>query len=561
MSIRLFFCLITFLFVRAKCNCEEVIFEQGRLLGKAFLSRNGTEYYGFLSIPFAEPPIGELRFQPPKPPAPWQSIRNATTLPPVCIQEIPSAGDGNRKRIIIGQEDCLYLNVFTPKKRIQHLPVMVFIHGGSFLMGSSLLYDPSYFMDHQIIIVTIHYRLGLLGFLSTGDHVLPGNNGMKDQVMALKWVQKNIAAFGGDPNKVTLFGESAGAGSVHYHMHSSLSKGLFYQAISQSGTSLAPWAHNSRELAQQKATAVGIVMGCPQKCSKAFVKCLRQIPAKDFVAAVDKFYIFESEPATHFPVVVEPDLEGAFITESTWYHKATNEVPWIVGINSADGAIQTIRHLKNDGYMLKLLSKDYHRVLPVILFYKFWIEDEDKISNITESLKNFYFGNESISFKTPSKLIAFHTDAYFAHDAIEAAKRHNNTVYFYYYDHRNERTFSEVFGKCSIDLGVTHADELFSFFYLNGLFPKVTKGNDFKVSERMVNYWVNFATTGNPNNNDAKQLWTPILSDDFEYLHITTEIDEMKKELLKERYLFWKSLQVMPTFKPKNTQKIINDEL
>ena len=152
----------------------------------------------------------------------------------------------------VGQEDCLFLNVYTPVASEGLLPVMVYLHGGGFVAGegSSTMYGPHFFMDEGVLLVTVQYRLGIFGFLSTGQEEAPGNLGLWDQREALVWVKDNIAAFGGDPDRVTLFGESAGSMAVNFHLVSPQSRGLFHGAILQSGTDLGPGAGVDHDLAE-----------------------------------------------------------------------------------------------------------------------------------------------------------------------------------------------------------------------------------------------------------------------------------------------------------------------
>ncbi|KAK9875484.1 hypothetical protein WA026_007875 [Henosepilachna vigintioctopunctata] len=189
---------------------------------------SGKEYYSFQGIPYARPPIGELRFKAPERVQPWEGVREATKDGDQCFSRF-----FNQIHEKAGSEDCLTLNVFTPKLPVQAedgtechlLPVMVFIHGGSFTYGSNskIKQNPEYLIRDDVVIVVINYRIGLLGFLSLDDPSLdvPGNAGFKDMVMALKWVNENIKVFNGDPNNVTIFGQSAGAASVHLLMLSS----------------------------------------------------------------------------------------------------------------------------------------------------------------------------------------------------------------------------------------------------------------------------------------------------------------------------------------------------
>jgi len=190
----------------------------------------------FLGIPYAAPPVGALRWRPPRPPAPWPGVRQATSYAPHCPQ--PSSSFG----VASTSEDCLYLNVFTPAgNHARNLPVMVWVHGGALRTGESDDYNPAGLVRHGVVVVTINYRIGALGFLA--DAALAshpggpsGDYGLMDQQAALRWVQRNIRGFGGDPGDVTLFGESAGGLSTLAQLVSPGGRGLFQRAIVESGT-------------------------------------------------------------------------------------------------------------------------------------------------------------------------------------------------------------------------------------------------------------------------------------------------------------------------------------
>lgn len=225
----------------------------------------------------------------------WSGERLAVADSPICIQRDPFRRDIE----IEGDEDCLYLNVYTPLPSDTHslLPVMVFFHGGGWMCGSGIssYYGPDFLLDHDIIYIGANFRLGPLGFLSTGQEDCPGNNGLKDQVAVLRWIQENIKAFGGDPARVTIFGESAGGASGTYHMMSPLSKGLFSQVISQSGANFNPWAQPAHKgVAEKRAAQLGEMFGCSNKNGKnwkGMMKCLREIPASDITAANYDFFV------------------------------------------------------------------------------------------------------------------------------------------------------------------------------------------------------------------------------------------------------------------------------
>lgn len=218
---------------------------------------------------------------------PWEGERLAIKDAPICLQRDPF----RRDMILDGSEDCLYLNVYTPERPRTNgsLPVMVWFHGGGWQCGSGIssFYGPDFLLDHDIVLVSANFRLGPLGFLSTETLDCPGNNGLKDQLEVLHWVRANIASFGGDPNSVTVFGESAGGASVTYHMLSEKSRGLLHRGIAQSGTYFNPWAQPAHKgVAAGRATKLAQIVGCgnagewPEK-----LECLRKKPAEDIVAS------------------------------------------------------------------------------------------------------------------------------------------------------------------------------------------------------------------------------------------------------------------------------------
>ncbi|NXG27812.1 SASB hydrolase, partial [Dromaius novaehollandiae] len=227
----------------------EVVTKYGRVRGNQIRVHAAERSVNvFLGLPFAKPPVGPLRFSEPQPPEPWKGVRDATFYPPVCLQDREQGqyfSDliTNRKEKIPLQlsEDCLYLNVYTPTstEKQEKLPVFVWIHGGGLVFGAASTYDGSALAAFDnVVVVTIQYRLGILGYFSTSDEHARGNWGYLDQVAALQWIQENIINFGGDPGSVTITGESAGGVSVSALVLSPLAKGLFHKAISESGTAI-----------------------------------------------------------------------------------------------------------------------------------------------------------------------------------------------------------------------------------------------------------------------------------------------------------------------------------
>uniref|UniRef100_A0AAG5DH70 Carboxylic ester hydrolase n=1 Tax=Anopheles atroparvus TaxID=41427 RepID=A0AAG5DH70_ANOAO len=299
-------------------NLPRVCIEDGCMRGSWMRSVGGERFEAFFGIPFAKPPIGELRFANPVPNDRWVDELDATgRIPkPPCIQVnlfIPRTG-------VEGKEDCLYLNVFLPKAARKNranynttaspkFPTVVYIHGIGFVGGysSPLLYGPEKLMDEPVILVTFDYRMSAFGFLSTGDEAASGNFGLKDQRLALRWVHRNIRAFGGDPRLVTIMGYSAGGASLQM-MHLG-NEGLFQRAISLSGSALAPWntpPSDPDQLARQQATLVGI-KNAKTISTRKLIKALRAIDADQLNGSRYPVVLYS-------PTVEKPTVKDAFLT-------------------------------------------------------------------------------------------------------------------------------------------------------------------------------------------------------------------------------------------------------
>lgn len=246
----------------------------------------------------------------------------------------------------IGTENCLHINVYVPQNQSSNskLPVLVHIHGGAFMWGHGNSYtSPLFLMDHNVIFVTFNYRLGVLGFLSTEDDVVPGNMGLKDQVLALKWVQKNIKSFGGNSDSVTLFGLSAGGGSTHIHYFSDMSKGLFHRGFAQSGVAINHWMAQENPL--QNARFIANAAGCATNSNKLMVECLKERPVKQIVDKIALLYKYLFMPIVPFGPVVEKGGSEPFVKELSYkslIEKKIIDVPFIASHTSHEGLFPTI---------------------------------------------------------------------------------------------------------------------------------------------------------------------------------------------------------------------------
>nr|AYN64423.1 carboxylesterase [Dendroctonus armandi] len=549
------------LHVLASSDCSDCLMPvvkcpQGRLSGKVFKTREGRGIFGFLGIPYALPPVRELRFKHPVPSGPWKGTLNASKIHPVC----PQRDIYRRSELFEGEEDCLYLNVYSPKLPAEEvaslLPVMVFFHGGGWLCGggNTLWYGPDVLLDRDVVLVVPNYRLGALGFLSTGDEVVPGNNGLKDQNLALKWIQSNIKSFGGDPKSVTIFGESAGGASVHYHMMSPMSRGLFHKGIAMSGTSLCIWAQSPKNEGVENSKKLAEAFDCPRKPTQEMVECLRKVDAMDIVKHDVIFMEWDFDPMIPFKPTIESEVEGAFLTKSPTeivQSGQSADVPLMVGITSQDGALRAAGVLNNDA-LLEELTSDFEKNIPISLMYD---KTAKNISKVTKQLREFYFHNKKINWSLKEQLVNMYTDGWFLNCADEAVQLHrnysNHPVYYYLFGHRGVASFTKIFGGGDVDYGVCHADDLQYLFPVgDGLFPdKKPSEDDKNVAKLFSMLFANFALTGNPTpeiSDVIPEIWKPVVSENMEYFSINANSPGMRTGLFLDRAKFWRTLESNP---------------
>ena len=438
--------------------------EQGLLTGVAGKNADVRVYRG---VPYAAPPVGELRWKAPQPPASWKGKREAKEFGAACWQTPYPAGSIYLAKLPPLSEDCLTLNIWTATKSPQErLPVMVWIHGGGFTRGSGIseAYNGENFALKGVVLVTINYRLGIFGFIAhpaltaESEHHSSGNYALLDQIAALRWVNKNIAAFGGNPKNVTIFGESAGSWAVNALMASPLTKGLFERAIGESGGMFAPMRSlsQSEKAGDTLATSLGAT-------GQDALKTLRAKSPEDLVKT--------NAPTTSGIVdgwVLPQDVRTIFAEGKQ------NDVPLIVGFNSDEGttlapqgatttsaAFSTGAHQRFGD-----LSDQFLQTYPAG-------SDSEAVQSFYESYRDQVFGWEMRTW------------------ARSASKTSHHAVYMYYFTHRPP-------GPQSARLRAFHAAEL-PYVFGNFFFPFPWEDADHKLSGIISTYWVNFAKTGDPN--------------------------------------------------------------
>jgi len=512
------------------------------------------DHYEFRSIPYAKPPLGPLRFKVPEEPESWSDTLDTVAFPEYCIQYNVFWNSTE------GKEDCLYLSIFTnelpsAKSDNRKLPVMVYIHSGGFMFGRGAQFRGDYLMEHKnVVLVVFHYRLGSLGFLNTGDEQSLGNMGMKDQVQALRFVQENIDRFGGDKDKVMIFGTSAGSASVHYHILSPMSKGLFHTALSASGSALNPWAFQPNPIPHSKK--FGKLLNCPTESSSELVKCLRTKDAHDIAFTHSLFLDFYSDPIAAFGPSIEtgnPDVTSRFLSDTPRNiieKGVVNEVPWIIGFDTDEGYEHTLG-IVNSQPLLERLNSKWKEVFPITLEYV--NESPELQSKISKKVRKFYFDNQPISADNPKNLSNAYSDKTFIHGIIEAARLHaklgkvqSHPVYLFNFGYEGSHSIVTLRGFSREGFIANHMDDI-QYLLTTFLFPFIEPDSrDRPFQQKYIKMVTDFVASGKipPFHKDSpNDVWEPLNSDGkIRYYHITEtpRMESISKEL-SDRVDFWNS--------------------
>ncbi|HEY2114172.1 MAG TPA: carboxylesterase/lipase family protein, partial [Candidatus Angelobacter sp.] len=458
---------------------DPVRVEQGLLAGT---SGSSADMRVFRGIPFAAPPVGDLRWKAPQPAAKWQGVRQAAEFSNACWQTpYPPAAAIYQAQLPPLNEDCLYLNIWTPAKSAKdRLPVMVWIHGGGFTRGfaGTRAYDGEALARKGAVIVTINYRLGIFGFFAhpalsaESGHHASGNYALLDQIAALQWVQKNIAAFGGDPTRVTIFGESAGSWAVNVLMASPLARGLFHRAIGESGGSFSPMK-TLAEAEKEGDKLAGSLAPSPAADAKpegdkpspqSVLKTLRAKPAEELLKS--------SETET-----VRAIVDGWVLPEDVatiFAQGKQSDVPLVVGYNADEGATLAPQGAKlNAPVFTAGIYQRYGSQADTMLKIYPAASDEQAVSSFYSAFRDQLFGWEMRTW------------------ARMATKTGHQPAYLYYFSRRPP-------GPQSARLRAFHASEI-AYVFGTFVWPFPWEDTDKKLSDAMISYWVNFAASGNPN--------------------------------------------------------------
>jgi para-nitrobenzyl esterase len=512
LSALLCFCAVT----SHAATAPVITIDSGKLKG---VRDSGVEY--FKGIPFAQPPVGELRWRPPQPQAAWQGVRDATVMQHDCMQ-MPAPSEAAPGGTTTPSEDCLYLNVWTPAgNRGAHLPVMVWIYGGGFLNGgaSPAVYDGSAFAKRGVVIVTFNYRLGRFGFFAhpaltaEQDGGPLGNYGYMDQIAALKWVKRNIAAFGGDPARVTIFGESAGGSSVLALMTSPMARGLFAQAIVESGGGRdGKFPHFVRERDSHPGSplsgeAVGLAFAKSKNITGTDTDALKALRALPPDSVVDDLNIItrrtSHSTASTYP---GPMIDGQLlveVTQAAYEAGRQAKVPLMIGATNDDLAYP------QGNTVAELLSV---------------------FGEQSEKAKRLYDPEDRNSVHDVGIRVA--SDRSQVEPARHVARiltKQGQPVYLFRFSYVAESMRSQW-------PGATHASEVpYVFDTVKARYGDALTTADQAMAEATIDRWVAFAKTGKPEIN-GKPAWKPFDPDhelifNFTAKGLVAEPDPLKQRL------------------------------
>ncbi|KAG4065486.1 hypothetical protein HA402_009047 [Bradysia odoriphaga] len=460
-------------------------------------------FEAFYGIPYAHPPIGNLRFANPIRFGNWFGIQNATQPKDDCMQKFiifPNA-------TVTGVEDCLYLNVYRPvvsvDLNVTRLPVIVWIHGGGYFGGSATQDSPQLFLNTKDVIwVSMAYRLGALGFLSTGDEHAPGNLGFKDQSMAMRWVRENIDAFGGNASSITLMGVSAGAAAVHMHMLSPLSQGLFDRAIVMSGSALAPYNDPVRDPYAQ-AMQQAEVLGLNPVNSPDLITRLRDLDAHTIVDSIEGMKHWDLDPLTTYKTVIEANVTGAFMIDDPLNISRNGNyehIPWITGVVEHEGAVRAASVVTNQT-LLDDLNAHFDDLL--ILIMDLDVPNEENAAEIVQKIKDKYFNGSNVdTTEKEQRLVDLYSDRGFIYPyykMIEHFTQYSDAdqvpLALYRFAFQGSLSYSYFLTGSNRDFGVIHLDDTI-YMFRSGL--PLSNPLYSVVTANLIDFYVSFAKTGIP---------------------------------------------------------------
>jgi len=572
------------------CRGNKILVEtnKGSVKGSKMKTRKGKKIFAFRGIPYAKPPVGKLRFRRSEPAEPWEGLLDGTKESKKSYQPNVLLPESAFRE---GREDCLYLNVYTksypssgdgvlPDQEPPLLPVLVFLHGGAFVVGSceAMLYGPQVLLDREVVLVGVNYRLGALGFLSLETEEAPGNLGLHDQFLALCWVRDNIAQFGGDPDNVTLLGESAGAMSAVCHLVSPIPRGLFHRVISLSGSQACAIMHNDRSprcYALALATKLGY--SGDETDSQSLLSFLQSQSAVNIVKKSIMFADWDyANPMPWTPSLdtfsSQPFLPLSF-TEAVKAGKVSR-VPVMFGLCKDEGLI-----LSAPFYQTKerweLLRQDWTNWAPLVFFGRERELTTDRDREVASDIGSFYFGEETkisglaSDEETLRQLTKIYTMSYFysaAHHDSTVLAQAGLPVHVFILSHPPAFSLMDMFRlnikqlfymfACRAfgfnpyyqQFGVCHGDDLNYLFPMDppGFPPTVVTEDQKQVQRHLMDIVSSFASSGDPSTTEEiGSIWEPVQAETgiSKYLKVDAPCTMENDQDLRRELNFWSEIR------------------
>ncbi|XP_045453160.1 esterase FE4-like [Melitaea cinxia] len=515
------------------CDEEEfktVVLEEGIVKGDKYWD---GDFYRFYGIPYASVPTGRDKFQAPLPPKPWDGVFEATDRSTVCQQCYYSS---DYDVMVDGDEDCLLINLLVPLVASEDnlLPVVVYIHSGAFSGGGGNMAHFFYLARHDVITVSFNYRIGALGFACLGNKEIPGNAGLKDQLAALRWINKNIKRFGGDPNQVTLAGFSVGASMAELHSLSKASSGLFNKIILESGSVLSPFVINRNPIATAKNIALSLGYNGTDTL-EGLTEFYLNATVKDLAEKSLNYYLKNS--TFGFAPCIENEIEGIepIITESPLelMKKGFNkDISVVTGFSNMEGISRTIKF----GEWREEMNDDFAQFLPADLKF----DSEKSKNDFIKEIKQFYFEGKEINANSLHGYVNYFSDSMFKYSIMRSAKIRaqltKKPIYLYEFSYVGGLNIEHNY-KDRLK-GASHRDQT---AYILDFFGYTNTYKDLDTRERMTMMWTDFAKYGNPTKYETSLItfpWLPYTNEEQNYLAINRKL-ELRKNLFEKEWKFW----------------------
>ncbi|XP_026758295.2 esterase FE4-like [Galleria mellonella] len=533
--------------IRAEEHSRVVELDEGPVVGEKYWNGDYFEFYG---VPYATAPSGRDKFKAPLPVEPRKTPLHASAKNIIC-QQVYYTGDEDEEIMLYGEEDCLKMNIMVPTVANENnlVPVLVYIHSGAFAGGNGNMMRTPYLSRHDVIIITFNYRIGAIGFACLGTEEIPGNAGLKDQVAALRWINKNIKKFGGDPTKVTVAGFSVGATMAELLALSKTTDGLIDKIILESGSALSPFAINRDPISTVKNVAISLGYkdnGNLRELNEFFLNA----PVANITAKSLNFFLTNS--TFGFAPCIENVFENnePFLTESPLdiLSKNSHDISVLTGFANMEGLSRVSKFEE----WSEMMNKDFNPFLPADLVFK----DNKLRDDFINEIKEYYFKNKEVSPDNLQGYVDYFSDSMFKYSILKSAKLHaaksKRSVYLYEFSYIGGLNMRHNYADRI--LGASHRDQT---AYILDFFSSTQRVDDMITRDRLTFMWTDFVKYEDPTAYESSLIdikWLKYSNEQPNYLSVNDRL-EMKRDLLANSYEFWNKVYEKHYWNPSSPEK------